>query len=266
MPTPLILSITALIALMPAAVLSYRAASRRDAVFWILLAVAIAGSLVVVWTLFGVGWRSGFSSALWLSVAVSLVLYAGLAAISREGWRLAPLLMPYLILFAVLATIWQNQPDPALGESAPDIWVQLHILMAVVSYGILTLGAVAGFSVFLQERALKRKQPTGLTRLLPSVADGEALQVRLLGASALLLALGLVTGMAVQYVETGAVLELAHKPVLAVGTFAVLIALLVAHWRTGIRGRRAARVFLLAYLLLTLAYPGVKWVTDVALA
>ena len=33
-----------------------------------------------------------------------------------------------------------------------------------------------------------------------------------------------------------------------------------------IRGRRAARIVLLAYLLLTLAYPGVKFVTDVILA
>ncbi len=37
-------------------------------------------------------------------------------------------------------------------------------------------------------------------------------------------------------------------------------------WQTGIRGRRAARWALLAYLLLTLAYPGVKFVTDVLMA
>jgi ABC-type uncharacterized transport system permease subunit len=39
--------------------------------------------------------------------------------------------------------------------------------------------------------------------------------------------------------------------------------LLLARYRNGIRGRRAARLALLAYLLLTLAYPGVKFVTDV---
>jgi ABC-type uncharacterized transport system permease subunit len=43
----------------------------------------------------------------------------------------------------------------------------------------------------------------------------------------------------------------------------VIAALLAAHYRTGIRGRRAARYMLLGYLLLTLAYPGVKFVTDV---
>jgi ABC-type uncharacterized transport system permease subunit len=38
------------------------------------------------------------------------------------------------------------------------------------------------------------------------------------------------------------------------------------HYRSGLRGRRAARVVLVAYLLLTLAYPGVKFVTDVLLS
>jgi ABC-type uncharacterized transport system permease subunit len=33
--------------------------------------------------------------------------------------------------------------------------------------------------------------------------------------------------------------------------------------RTGVRGRQSARYVLLAYLLLTLGFPGVKFVTDV---
>ena len=40
-------------------------------------------------------------------------------------------------------------------------------------------------------------------------------------------------------------------------TFTVIVTLLT-HAKTGIRGRRAARYFLAAYLLITLAYPGVK--------
>jgi ABC-type uncharacterized transport system permease subunit len=40
----------------------------------------------------------------------------------------------------------------------------------------------------------------------------------------------------------------------------------LAHQRVGLRGRRAARVALFAWLLLTLAYPGVKFVTSVLLS
>ena len=38
------------------------------------------------------------------------------------------------------------------------------------------------------------------------------------------------------------------------------------HFKTGLRGRQAARMVLLAYLLLTLGYPGVKFITDVVLS
>ena len=72
--------------------------------------------------------------------------------------------------------------------------------------------------------------------------------------------------MATEYFEIGQALVLTHKTVLSLLTLVVVVGLLVAHWRTGMRGRRVARLVLLAYLLLTLAYPGVKFVTDILLA
>ncbi len=65
--------------------------------------------------------------------------------------------------------------------------------MSVMAYALLTLSAVSGFAVFLQERALKRKQPTKLTRLLPAVAEGERLQIGLLVLAEILLGLGVAT-------------------------------------------------------------------------
>ncbi len=88
----------------------------------------------------------------------------------------------------------------------------------------------------------------------------------LLIASVIVLGAGLLTGMATQYFETGSLLVLSHNNVLSLLAYAVICALLVIHYRTGIAGRRAARLGLLAYLLLTLGYPGVKFVTDVLLA
>ncbi len=266
MPVGLIISVSALIALVPAALLPLRSGHRRDPTFWILLAVAAAGPLGVVYFLFAPGWRTGLSSALWLTITVSLVIYAGLAARARAAWRLVPLLLPYLLLFGIVATIWQNQPERPLVDAGLSAWTQLHIGLALIAYGLLTIGAVAGLSVFLQERALKTKRPTTLTHMLPSVAEGEDLQSRLLVASAIVLGCGLVSGMASQYFVDGSVFPFAHKAVLSLIALAVIVVLLVADRRTGIRGRRAARIVLLAYLLLTLAYPGVKFVTDVVLA
>ncbi|CAN0422770.1 unnamed protein product [Discosporangium mesarthrocarpum] len=259
------LSISAVVALMPAAILPYRQVPARDSAFWFLLIVAIAGPLLWIWTAFEPGWRTGLASTLWVTVATSLVLYGLLTLVMREVWRLAPLLFPYLVLIGIFATIWIQQPERPLAGLAPSVWIQFHILVSVLTYALLTIGAVAGLAVVLQEYALKRKRPGKLTRLLPSVADGERIQVALLTAGAAILGCGLLSGMAAQFYQTGELIEFSHKTALSVATFAIIVILLAVHVRTGIRGRRAARYVLVAYLLITLAYPGVKFVTDVVL-
>jgi ABC-type uncharacterized transport system permease subunit len=72
--------------------------------------------------------------------------------------------------------------------------------------------------------------------------------------------------MAAEYFLGGGLLPFTHKTLFSLAAFVVIGALLIARNRRGIRGRQAARLALLAYLLLTLAYPGVKFVTDVVLA
>ncbi len=262
-----ILSLSALAALVPAALTSIRRDTQRpDLIFWATAAVAIAGSVVASVSRLQGSWQTGFSTTLWISIAATMSLFVVAAVLLRQASRLAPLLMPYLLLLGILATAWSNTPGQT-GLMAPaDGWLIAHIVASVATYGLATLAAVAGVAVLLKERAMKRKQPTVLTRKLPSVSDASILQVRLLGAAAVVLIIGIVTGVAEEYVTTGQLLAFNHKILLTFLTLAVIAVLLVLHRRTGLRGQRAARLILLAYLLLTLAYPGVKFVTDVLLA
>ncbi len=66
--------------------------------------------------------------------------------------------------------------------------------------------------------------------------------------------------------EAHRLLVLDHKTVFSLLAFLVIGILLLLHRISGLRGRRAARIALLAYLLLTLAYPGVKVVTQIILS
>ncbi|MFQ5617942.1 MAG: inner membrane protein YpjD [Rhodospirillales bacterium] len=263
MTEDMMFSLSAVAALVPASLVALRRDSRPDAVYWMVLAVAVAGPLAWVVAQMSGAWRTGLSTTLWVTVAASMALFAVIAALHRQAWRLTPLMAPYMLGIGILATIWQQAPQKALGAAAPAGWIEVHIVVSVATYGLVTIAAVAALAAFLQERSLKEKRPTALTRLLPSVADCESLMVRLLVLGAIVLALGLVTGMATQYEETGAVLAFDHKTILTVTAFVVIGGLLVAHFRSGVRGRMAARFVLLAYLLLTLGYPGVKFVTDV---
>ncbi len=263
--------LSALAALLPASLAALFRARTGQPVwngtgFWALLAVAVAGA--VTWSIVQLGgeWRTGISATLWVSIATCLILYAGICAASRAAKRMAPLVLPYLALLGLLAVLTAGPGAPGLRGAAPTFWIDLHIAVSVLTYALLTLAAMAALAAFLQERALKMKRPTGLTRQLPPLADAERLQVRLLGASEAILGLGLATGMSVLYFESGRLLALDHKTLLSIATFLVIGALLVAHATSGVRGRRAGRLVLLAYLLLTLGYPGVKFVTDVIMS
>jgi ABC-type uncharacterized transport system permease subunit len=261
------LNLFALVALLPAALVALRRDAGRDGALWGALALAVAGPSLWGLAMLGEGWQTSLSAALWISIAASALLFTAAAVVSRQAWRLAPLLMPFLALLGLLATLVQQAEAPRpLAGGAPAAWLDLHIVVSVLTYALLTLAAVASLGAFLQERSLKSKQPTRLTRMLPSVADGERLAGRLLVASEAVLGLGLMTGMATQYFETGTLLVFGHKILLSLLAFGLIGMLLIGHRVCGVRGRVAARVVLFSYLLLTLAYPGVKFVTQVLLS
>jgi ABC-type uncharacterized transport system permease subunit len=262
----MISGLAALIALLPAALLPWVRAPKRDAYFFASLAVAVLGP--GLWTLIHMSgaWHTGLAGALWASLAAGLLLFVAISALSAQAWRLTPLLAPYFILIGLVASFWSQTPERPMIATTPSGWIILHILVSVMTYALCTLAAVAALAAFLQERALKRRNPTHLTRLLPSVADSESLTVKLLIASEVVLGAGLFSGMATQYMESGLLLRLDHKTLLSLLSFLVIGGLLAAHKLTGMRGRMAARLVLLGYLLLTLAYPGVKFVTDVLLS
>lgn len=272
MSSSLLFSLSAFAAMLPAALYGLLTRDRGDATgaqFWGLLAVALAGALAWTWTQFSGGWHTGFAASLWLTISATLLLFAALSAKLRDARKLGVLLLPYLALLALLALLWERAPERALAAPLSP-WAMLHIAMAILAYAFATLAAVAAVGVILRERALKARAGKGAGTTswlagLPAVVEGERLQALLLLAAAIMLAAGIATGMATQIVEFGAWLPLNHKVVFSLVAFVVVAGLLVLHVRLGLAGRRAARALLAAYLLLSLAYPGVKFVTDVVI-
>lgn len=268
--SPLLLNLAALTALLPSALLlTCRSPAPeqdvRDLVFWVVLAAAAAGALAWTWVLFAAAWQTGIAASLWVTISLSLVFFALISAVSSGFARLLVVYGPYTVVLAVIATIWAQAPGRRVPESETGPWLNLHIGISVTTYALMTLAAMAAMAVFLQERALKARRPTRLTAILPSVSESEALQLRLLVASAVVLGLGILTGMVIEFLYRGVVLVMNHKILLSLLSFGVIAGMLIVHRTSGMTGRRAARYLLLAYLLLTLGYPGVKLVTDVFL-
>ena len=121
MSTDFLFGLSALLALLPAAVLAWRrlavpagGAARPDAAFWATGAVALAGPLVWVHALVADGWHTGFSVALWITITGTMLVFAVSSALTRQAWKLAPLLLPYLIVLGLAALIWQHAPERPL--------------------------------------------------------------------------------------------------------------------------------------------------------
>lgn len=271
MPTDTVLNTAALIALLPALLAAWKGDAGQSAPrFWMLLAVSVAGP--VVWTVAAAtaiaDWRTDLSFALWVSVSASMTVFAAAAVFDRNVLRLSPLFLGLMVFLAVLASLSRNAVNaaPLVITPGDEGWLWFHIGVSVATYALLTVAAAASLAALLQERALKRKTPLKRPAGLPAVLECEGVVVRFLWLSAAVLVLGMATGTAINLTHDAPVLSADHKTIFAVAAFVVICALLYAHQKTGARGRQVARLVLLAYLFVTLAYPGVKFVTSVLLA
>ncbi len=267
MSDALILNLSALITLLSASLAAQRKLAAPNVSFWLFLSAAIAGPFLLLVTNSTDGWHSDLSTALWATITVSLLLLAIISALIADFWRLSVLFIPYMFILglfaAALATINTNlivEPNNTISN-----WIALHIVVSITTYGLITLGSVAALAAILQERALKAKKQTLYLRALPSLSDCDSMVIKVLSLGEAVLIIGLLSGMALQISETGFLFSFNHKTVLSLTAFTVIACLLYAHFKFGLRGRKAARLVLLSYLFMTLGYLGVKFVTDVLL-
>lgn len=259
-------NLAALLALIPVALLPLRRNAGRDLPYWVGLLLAILVPLAWAMAQVSDGWQTNLSADLWVGIAGSMAVFGVVALINRQAWRLTPLLVPYLILLGMMAALFAFAPAEPLKETVPPAWLDLHILVSMVTLAFLTVAATAALASFLQARALKIKRPTRLSRFLPAVTESERLFERLLILSELILAVGVASGMAMKRADTGSAFTFDHKSLFSLIAFAIIGLLLVGRRVCGVRGQIAARVVLMAYTFVVLGYFGMKFVHQVLLS
>ena len=121
--------------------------------------------------------------------------------------------MPYLFILGIVATVFSDVVDQPLVHNTHVVWMTTHIFVSVTTYALITLAAVSALAASIQSRALKLKKRTMLSKLLPSVTSSEKLVLQLLFAGEFVLASGLLTGMASQYLNVGKLLIFDHKTI-----------------------------------------------------
>ncbi|MBW8810507.1 MAG: cytochrome c biogenesis protein CcsA, partial [Lysobacter sp.] len=130
-------------------------------------------------------------------------------------------------------------------------------------YATLAVAALFALMLWLQERALRRREFHGWLRALPPLVELESLLFRTIAVGFILLTATLLTG--VLFVENLLAQHLMHKTVLSVLSWLAFGGLLLGRWRYGWRGVVAVRWTLAAMALLILAFFGSKFVLEVIL-
>jgi ABC-type uncharacterized transport system permease subunit len=261
-----LLQITALLTLIPPSLLYFRREVKKDAIFWSVLITALCGVFLWVYVKQSTGWHTGLSIALWQTILACLIIYFIMCNITDEAWRLNSILFPHLLLIGLLAIIWDQVPSEPFLANIHIAWIGTHILVSVGTYGLLTIAALAALAAMLQGRALKTKTRTKFASQLPSVKASEKIFVNSLIVCAIVLTIGIITGIASHYISSGKFIAFDHKTVLTFIVLLIVMSIIFIHFNTGIRGRIATRFVLSAYLLLSLGYPGVKFVKDVLIS
>lgn len=190
-------------------------------------------------------------------VAVMLIASAWSRPVENLGVVALPVAALTLLLQEALSSKTVNlvQVSPAL---------EVHILLSILSYSLLTLAVVQALMLAVQDYQLRHRHPGGFIRALPPLQTMESLLFQMIGTGYVLLTLSLLTG--VTFIENIFAQHLVHKTVLSFLSWGVFAVLLWGRWKFGWRGRTAIRWTLSGFLVLMLAYFGSKMVLELILA
>lgn len=201
-----------------------------------------------------INWTTALSLFTWQSAAL-LWLFSLRLPLQSLGLAVYPL----AALGALAAGVWPESTQPVSGN-----WqVRLHVLLSLLSVGLLTLAAAQAILLALQERRLHAHQSRSAMRFLPPLMAMERALFQLVAVGFVLLSASLLTGL--WFLQDWLAQHLAHKTVLSITAWVIFGGLLLARWRVGLRGKQATRWTLVGYCVLILAYFGSKFVLELLL-
>lgn len=179
----------------------------------------ITWALVLCYLLFGMTWRVSFLGPFALPLVIALCTFGLFPGLDRGR----------------------------SVELQKSVWLSLHATMSLLAYGAWGLAGVTGAMYLLQERQLKTHRLRRLFLRLPAIEQLDGINFRLLAVGLALLSIGIVLGFV-------AGVELFKKDVpKTLWTFlvwAIYAALLGAHMKHWLRGRKLALGSIAVFLFL----------------
>ncbi len=171
------------------------------------------------------------------------------------------------LLPAVLALVGMSTyatPKPLASFEAPRVWGLVHGVFLLLGTIAVLLGFLAGLMYLVQSRRLKQKRSLSKGLLLPSLEWLERMNSRSLGAAALLVGGGFLTGVVTHVARTDDLSTLPWTDPVVLSLSAMLLWLVVAEafrmiYPAARRGRKVAYLTIAAFAFLLLVLASVTW-------
>ena len=165
-----------------------------------------------------------------------------------------------LILLAAFTVVLMGPSGDASSGVVIAWQVRAHVIIALLSYGLLTVGTIVALYALVQERRLQAAKLSPINQLFAPLETTEKLLFGVAAAGFVGLTLTIVSGSS--FVEDLAEQHLAHKFGLSLLAWLIFGTLLVGRQIKGWRGKRAVRLYLGGFAVLCLAYFGSRLILE----
>lgn len=165
-----------------------------------------------------------------------------------------------LLVLGAFAASMTGFETPPTTMTALAWQIRAHVLISLMSYGLLTVGAIVALYTMVQERRLQAGRLSTMNSLFAPLETTEKLLFGIAAVGFAGLALAILSGLA--FVDNLFAQHLAHKTVFSLLALLVFGSLLAGRFFAGWRGRRAIKLYLGGFLLLCVAYFGVRIILE----
>jgi len=221
------------------------------AIVAMLLQAAALNALIIQPQGLNLGFFAAFSLIAWL-ISIQILL----SSVYRRIESLGIIVFPISGIASVIASLHLSDHLISITNNA----MRGHIMISVIAYSLITLGACQAGLLAYQDRSIRQHHPGGFIRFLPPLHDMETLLFQFLGFGFICLSASLLSGFI--YLEDIFAQHLVHKTVLSIIGWIILGILLFGRYKFGWRGKIAINWTLSAFAFLMLAFFGSKLVLE----
>lgn len=170
---------------------------------------------------------------------------------------LGSFMMPIVFIFMLSSSMLPREIKP-LPPVLESYWFSIHTILALLGNAAFAMAFGIGIMYLIQEKYVKSKHLSGLFQRLPSLQSLDEINYRLITLGFPLLTLAIITGVIWAKTVWGKPLQGDPKELWSFATW--LIYALVLHLRltAGWRGRKAAVLSIIGFLVVIFTFFGVN--------